>query len=337
MVPPNPVLVEVTRGGIVESRHHGRAVVMAATGRVVATWGDVDAPAFPRSAIKAIQALPLIETGAADAFAVGEGELALACSSHSAETAHIDAVAAWLARLGLGEADLECGPHPPIDAVAARRLIRSGKSATRLHNNCSGKHTGFLTVARHLGVPTAGYVQPDHPVQQRITRAIAEMTDVDVTGVVVGVDGCGIPTLGLPLRGLARAMARLADPSGLPGARQAALVRLRRAIAAHPRLYAGTGRLTTVLLRAVGERVFVKSGAEGVFAAAVPDRGLGIAIKIDDGAGRANEIAMLHLLRWLGVLDDATLAALGTHASPGVMNTQGRRVGDVRAASAWLG
>lgn len=333
---PNPVLVEVTRGGIVESRHAGRAVVLDAKGVLRASWGDVDEATFPRSAIKSIQALPLIETGAAAAFNVSDGELALAASSHSAESAHVEAVTAWLARLGLGEADLECGPHAPIDRPAADALIRVGMRPSRVHNNCSGKHAGFLTVARHLGVPTKGYTLPDHPVQQRVTRAIGDMTGVDVTRIAVGVDGCGIPTLGIPLRGLAQAMARVADPSGMAPERASAIRRLRGAIVANPRLYAGAGRFTTVLLEIVGDRVFVKSGAEGVFAAAVPAKGLGIALKIDDGAGRANEIAMLHLLRWLGAIDDDVVARLGSASLATVTNTQGRAVGEVRAASAWL-
>jgi L-asparaginase II len=311
--------------------------VVDAGGRVRAAWGEADAPTFPRSAIKAIQALPLIETGAAEAFAVSEPELALAASSHSAEPVHVQAVARWLRRLGLDADDLECGPHPPIDRKAAEALVREGSAPARTHNNCSGKHTGFLTVARHLGVPTKGYTLADHPVQRLVTRAIAEMTEVDVAHVAVGVDGCGIPTLGLPLSGLARAMARIADPSGLPESRVAAIGRLRKAIAAHPLLYAGTGRFTTRLLGAVGDRLFVKSGAEGVFAAAIPAQGLGVALKVEDGAGRANEVAMLHLLRWLGAIDAATMEGLGPVALHAVTNTQGKTVGEVRAASAWLG
>ncbi|MGH6717678.1 MAG: asparaginase, partial [Alphaproteobacteria bacterium] len=192
--PANPVLAETTRGGRVESHHRGRVVVVAAGGAPVAALGDVDEPVFPRSAIKFIQALPLVETGAADDHGVTPAELALACASHSGEPLHTMAVEAWLARLGLGEADLECGPHEPVHSATAAELSRAGRVPDRRHNNCSGKHTGFLTVARRLGVPTAGYSRSEHPVQRRVAAAIRDLTDCDPDAAPVGIDGCGVPT-----------------------------------------------------------------------------------------------------------------------------------------------
>ena len=330
----NPVLVEATRGGHVESWHRGRVAVVAADGRPVMALGDTAAPVFPRSAIKFIQALPLIESGAADVHGVSSLELALACASHGGEPMHTAAVEAWLARLGLSETDLECGPHPPVHSPAAEVLVRSGLAPGRLHNNCSGKHTGFLTVARHIGAPTAGYSTPEHPVQHLVAAAIRDLTGADPDTAPVAIDGCGVPTWAVPIAGLALGMARFADPVGLAPGRQAAIRRLCAAIAANPMMVAGTDRLCTAVAAASAGEVLVKTGAEGVYVAAVPRRGLGFALKIDDGARRAAEVAILALLRRFKALDRSTLAGLADFAEPAITNTQGRRVGHFRAAEA---
>lgn len=329
----SPVLVVVTRGGVVESRHRGRFVVVDAAGGVVDHEGDIDEPVFPRSAIKAIQAIPLVETGAADAFDVSPAELALACASHNGEPSQTGAVLAWLGRLGLGEADLECGPHAPGHAASAEDLARHGRAPTRVHNNCSGKHTGFLTVAKRLGVPTAGYSRAEHAVQRHVAEAIRDLTGTDPATAPAGIDGCGVPTWGLPLQGLAFAMARLADPSGLAPERCRAIERIRAAIAAHPMMIAGTGRLCTAVIAETKGAVVVKTGAEGVYTALVPALGLGFALKIDDGASRASEVAILGLLRRHGALDGNAARRLARFATPTLSNTQARRVGDIR----WVG
>ena len=245
----NPVFVEVTRGDMVESRHRGAAAVVDADGSVVHAWGDVEGPVFSRSAIKPLQALPLVETGAAGRFAVSDVEIALACGSHGGAPEHVRPVAAWLERIGLAPGDLECGTHPPTDQEAAGALVRAGEDPSPLHNNCSGKHAGFLTTAVHLGEATAGYVRPDHPVQKRIERVLADLGGVALEGAARGTDGCGIPVIAMPLTAIARAMARLADPRGLAPPRAA----LAAACDARLRAMVENGALEEVRgLRALG-------------------------------------------------------------------------------------
>jgi L-asparaginase II len=332
----DPVLIEVVRGEMVESRHRGACAVVDAAGRAALALGDCEQLVYGRSAIKPLQALPLIETGAADRYGLGAGEIALACASHRGESVHVAAVAAWLERIGLGPDDLECGAHPPLNPAAAQALIRAGEAPSALHNNCSGKHAGFLTTARHLGEPTRGYIDADHPVQRRVAAALAAMTGCDLARAPRGIDGCGIPVIGLPLAAMARAMARLADPRGLAGERQTAARRILDAMAAEPLMVDGSGSFTTRVLEAAGAAVRLKPGAEGVFCAALPGLGFGVALKIADGAGRAAEMAMGALLLRLGVLDDAQAAALAPLLRPKLLNVAGRTVGELRPAPALL-
>ncbi len=330
-----PLAVEVTRGDVIESRHRASCAVMDSSGAVVESWGDIDQAVYPRSAIKAIQALPLIESGAAEAYHLVDGEIALACASHGGESFHVATVEAWLARIGLTESDFECGAHLPSYAPAAEALLRHDHAVTQVHNNCSGKHMGFLTTARHLGEPTKDYIQPDHPVQQRVMATIGALSGVDLARVPVAVDGCGIPTLALPLSGLATAMARFSDPAGQPDDRGAAMKRIHQAIAARPEMVAGTGRLCTAIIRETGGDVLAKTGAEGVFAAALPKLGLGVAIKVDDGAGRAAQVAVTNVLKHLGAIDDATAVRLADFMVAPLTNVVGRRIGEVRPAADW--
>jgi L-asparaginase II len=292
----NPIFVEVTRGSMVESRHRAAVAVVDANGTTIMAAGNIDRPAYPRSAIKPLQALAFIESGAADRYGLGPREIALACASHSGEPQHVELVLAWLRRIGCSAADLECGAHAPVNATASRDLIAAGRSPGPEHNNCSGKHAGFLTLARHLDVPTAGYIGIDHPVQRAVRAVLADMFGCNLDDVPVGIDGCGIPQYGVPLQAIARGMARLADDGSLGGARRDAARRVREAIAAHPFLTSGTGRFCMRVMDLTGERALVKAGAEGIYAAAVPGRGLGIAVKIDDGAGRAAEVVIGHVL-----------------------------------------
>jgi len=333
----DPVLVEATRGDIVESRHRGAIAVVDAAGGIVLALGDTEQPVFARSAIKPLQALPLIETGAADRFGLGEQELALACASHHGESVHVAAVARWLERIGLSPDDLECGAHLPNDTKAAHALIRAGTAPSPLHNNCSGKHTGFLTTARHLGEPTRGYIQPDHPVQRRVLAMLEAMTGCDLSHAPRGTDGCGIPVIGIPLAAMAEAMARLADPRSVPPARATAGHRLLDAMAAKPLMVDGTGGFPTVVMETVPERVRLKPGAEGVFCAALPTLRLGVALKIESGHGRAAEVAMGAVLRRLGALTAADVGALAALLRPPINNVAGRRVGELRPTAALEG
>ena len=329
----NPVLVEITRAARIESAHRGAIAVCDSRGRVFAGWGDIDAAVYPRSAFKSLQALALVESGAADAFAVQPDELALACASHSGEPMHVERVERWLHRIGCQESDLACGPHLPLYEPSAHAMIREGRKPFRVHNNCSGKHTGFLTLATHLGVSTAGYERPDHPVQQLVRANIAEMCDLKPQAMPFAIDGCAAPNYAIPLRNLAQAMARLADTSALTPQRAKAAHRLVDAWRAHPELVSGTGRACADLIRGSSGRTVVKTGAEGVFTAVLPERGLGVALKIDDGATRGAETAMARLLVLLGVADESSLL-IAKHLRPTLRNWRGDDVGERRVSAA---
>lgn len=330
----NPVLVEVTRGKVVESRHRGAIAVVDGDGRVVEAIGDVERPVFPRSATKAFQALPLIESGAADRYGFGDAELALAISSHNAEPRHVETARAMLARAGLDEGCLECGPQWPERGKDQAALQIAGLKPGRVHNNCSGKHAGFLCTAACLGEDPSGYVKPDHPVMRAVVAASAEMTGAPHTPEMMGVDGCSIPTYAIPLTAIARGFARLATGTGLGPARRAAVERLRRAAAAEPFMVAGTNRFCTRAMTLLGPRAFVKTGAEGVFTAALPQEGLGIAVKIDDGASRASEVAVAETMRrLLEGLDEATLTGLDRLRNPPILDRNGATVGEIRPAA----
>jgi L-asparaginase II len=292
----NPVLVEVTRGGIVESRHAGAIAVSDAEGRLMVALGDVERPVFPRSAVKALQAIPLVESGAADAFGLTEEELAVSCSSHSGDEVHVAAVRSLLAKAGLDESYLACGAHWPVSDQAMRALIQAGRRPQAVHNNCSGKHAGMLASAVHLGLNPRLYERPDHHVQVLIARIISETCGIQLDRAGMAVDGCSVPTWSLPLGALARGLARLGTGKGLQPARAAAVARLMRACFAAPLLVAGEGRLDTIAMRALAPKLFVKGGAEGVHCAALPELGLGVALKIDDGAKRGAERALAELL-----------------------------------------
>ena len=326
----DPVLVEVTRGGRVESSHRGAAIVMDAKGGVVFTAGDVDLPIFPRSAVKALLALPMVETETAAHLGLTNAEIALACSSHSGEEDHVATATSMLAKAGRDLSCLECGTHWPSYDAAARALARAGQEPSALHNNCSGKHSGFICLACDRGDDPAGYVKPDHPTMKLITAALAEMTSTTLDQRNFAVDGCSIPTYAIPLRALALGFARFSTGQGLAADRAAATRRIRAAVAAQPRMVAGTNRFDTRVIAALGERVFVKGGAEGVHCGAIPELGLGFAVKCDDGAGRAADIVTAALIARLlpnNGQPDATIAAI---ANPTLTNWNGIEVGTLR-------
>ena len=319
----NPVLVNTLRGEIIENRHRGAIAVCDPKGRLVHGWGDVDALVYPRSAIKPLQALPLLESGAADHFDLSSAELALACSSHSGEPLHTTTVHNWLTRLGLDDAALECGPHAPANEKTATALILNHIEFGRVHNNCSGKHTGMLTTASFLEEKTHGYIEREHPAQQRWMDALGEMSDLDMHRLPWSRDGCGIPVIAMPLKAIATAFARVAVPDGLAATRAGAIDRITTAIAANPFMVAGSGRLCTQVMELTGRRILVKTGADGVYTAALRDKNLGVALKIDDGTSAAAEVAILAVLTKLGSLHAAELEALTSRCRMPITNTRG--------------
>ncbi len=329
----NPLVVEVTRGDMVESRHRAAVAVADAAGRFVHAWGNVERPIYGRSALKPLQTLPVIETGAAERYGMGAAELALATASHGGEPRHVDLARALLARIGCAESDLECGPQWPSHEPAAMALARSGAGPGPIHNNCSGKHAGMLATARHRGETTSGYIGFEHPVQQRVLAVLEAMTGLELGSAPRGIDGCGIPVIGIPLRAVALAMARLADPAALQPERAAAARSIVAAMMAEPFLVAGTNEFNTVFMRALGGTAAIKGGAEGVYTAALPGLGLGVALKIDDGAGRAASVALARVLHRLGAVPPAQTEALGDLFASPVLNRAGVEIGRVRPAA----
>ncbi len=326
----NPVLVEVTRGVLVESRHRGAACVVDGRGAAVFSLGDTMTPVYPRSAVKAIQALVLVESGAADRYRFGDEELALACASHAGEGGHVAGVERMLAHAGLDVSALQCGAHWPTHRPSADALVRAGQSPGSLHHNCSGKHAGFLCAACQMGLDPRVYTAPGHGVQREVRAALEALSGNKIDDQHVAIDGCSVPTFALPLVGLALAFATFASEQGLPPARAAACRRLRAASAAKPWFVAGTGLFATEIMSHFGARVFVKGGAEGVYCGALPEHGLGIAVKCDDGAGRAAEVIMAGILTHL-IGDDPLLAR---YSRPSVRNWRGTVVGEMRFVAA---
>jgi len=325
----NPILVEVLRSSLVESRHRGAVAVADADGGAVLAIGDVTTPIFPRSAVKALQALPLVETGAADAFGFGDEELALACASHSGEPGHVAGVTRMLAKAGLDAAALRCGAHWPIAQPALVELARTGQPSA-LHNNCSGKHAGFLCVACAKGIDHADYWRPQHPVQREVRAVLENLTGAALSDDRCAIDGCSVPTWAIPLQNLAYGFAKFATGRGLAPERARAAARLRAACTQRPWHVAGTGRFCTEIMQLFGARVFVKTGAEGVYCGALPEQGFGIAVKCDDGAGRAAQAIMAALIARFLPLGDAERVALAHFMHPTLRNWNGFEVGSLR-------
>lgn len=325
-------MVELWRGGLLESTHLGHAVLVDDTGQIVQAWGDPDRIIFPRSSCKMIQALPLVESGAADAFGLTTAQLALSCASHQGAALHVNAARDWLAGIGLGEPDLRCGSHEPYDKAERDRLICDHEGPCQLHNNCSGKHSGFLTVTKHLKAGPE-YVEIDHPLQKAIRAATEEVTGETVAGY--GIDGCSAPNFAMSVAGLARAMAKFAKAGAGGSVRERAMQRLRDAMAAHPEYVAGEGRSCTELMRAMGGRVAIKTGAEAVFIAMIPEKKLGLAMKIEDGNSRASEAALVGILTQLGVLDAAHPMAQKRLPAPQT-NCRGLTTGELRLSDGFL-
>lgn len=338
----NPVLSAVTRSGRVESRHRG-AIAVVHDGELAVALGDVGTPVWARSAVKPLQALPFLELGLAGRLGLTAAEVAVMCASHDGTPRHVEVVRAFLERGGLTADDLRCGPHAPFDPAARRALLAAGERPSRLHNNCSGKHTGFLHLARECGDELSDYLEPGSRCQQRVDDAVAAMAGVDGP-IPVGLDGCGAPTFWLPLAALARAFCRLANPEGLPAVRADACRTILSAAGQEPVCLAGERRFCTALVRTWPGRVFAKNGAEGVYAVALaPDPArprwpgaLGVAVKIDDGSERGYQPVVVEVLRRLGAFtgDSVPEPLLGWWRLP-IVNTQQRAVGEVHSAFEW--
>lgn len=320
-------MAEVWRADLLESFHTGHAVICDDTGQIVKAWGNPDQLIYPRSSCKMIQALPLLESGAADRAGLTSEHLALACASHSGNPIHTDRVQRWLADLDLDNNALRCGAQWPQPQEAEHAMVRAGETPCQYHNNCSGKHSGFLTLAKDMNAGPE-YIDPDHPVQMAIKDAFERATGQDTPGF--GIDGCSAPNFQTTVLGLARAMARFAAaPVG------SAEERLRTAMMRHPELVAGEGRSCTRLMRAMGMQAAIKTGAEAVFVAILPEQRLGVALKITDGATRASECAIAALLIKLGVLDPGHEAAQAYLNAP-IINRRNVQTGAVRPAEGWL-
>ncbi len=271
----NPLVIEITRGTMVESVHRGAYAVVDDQQVVISSVGNIERPIYARSAVKPLQALPLVETGAADRWQLSDSELALACGSHSAEPRHVETILAWMAKSQLDERNLGCGSQLPLSMGARDELARQNRKARRIYHNCSGKHTGFLSTATHLEEPVTGYLAPEHPVQQRVKQVLTDMTGGNLDDAPTGVDGCGAPVIGIPLRYLALAMARYGTTEKLPDRRITAAQRLYQAMVRQPLMVAGTGRWCTRVMEMTVGQLAVKGGAEGVYCAIVPARRIG--------------------------------------------------------------
>ncbi|MGV8936232.1 MAG: asparaginase [Allorhizobium sp.] len=330
----NPITVEVTRGNRVESRHRGLAVIVDGDGTVVFSAGDVDAAVFPRSACKAMQALPLVESGAADAYGFGNRELALSCSSHNGEDEHVATAASMLSRAGRDVDTLECGAHWSFDEKTLIHQARTLDKPTALHNNCSGKHSGFVCACCHIGYDPKGYVGYEHPLQADIRGVMEALTGTPLGADNCGTDGCSIPTYAVPLKALAHGFARMATGTGLAPIRARASTRLIEACMAEPFYVAGTKRFCTRLMQVAHGKIFAKTGAEGVFCAVLPETGMSIAVKAEDGSTRAAEAMIAGLLARQfenGSQEQAALLGMANHA---MHNWNGIHVGDVLVTDA---
>jgi len=320
----NPIIAEVFRGSIVESRHRGAFAVVGLSGKTLAHLGDIQTPIFPRSAIKAFQCLPLIESGAADHFKLTDEEIALCCSSHNGEAEHVRVARSILQKCGATEDAFECGAHMPGSKDATYELIRQNRLPGQVHNFCSGKHAGMIALARHLGVPVQDYVRPDHPVQKKVAETLTSYCEVDISKAPLGIDGCSVPSWAVPLRKTAIGFAKLCDPQNKAAAW------IIKAVRDNPFMIAGTDRFDTNIMRAV-PRLFLKLGAEGLFCGCIPHAGLGFALKCDDGAYRGAEVAAARMLEKLDVWTNEEKQALQKFTHQALKNWRKIAIGEVAA------
>jgi len=337
LYPLNPVLVDVYRSETVESRHRGSVIAINASGKTLLELGDVGALVFPRSSLKPLQAIPLVESGAADHFAMTTQELALACASHSGEAVHAQVLSNWMQRIGLKPSQLECGPSLPMDKDTAEEHLRGGGQPVRELHNCSGKHTGMLAMAAFLEETLQGYSEYDHATQQGWLKVLSDLSGIHIADMPWDRDGCGLPAIALPLSAFAKAFIPFtAEYQRDASKRTQAAMRISAAMRAHPQLVAGSKRCCTASMYGV-DNLLVKVGAEGVFVAVAVEAGVVIALKADDGANRAAEVMLGAALRQLGVISASQYDALLPWYQPSILNSQQHVVGSVRPSAAWRG
>lgn len=331
----NPVLVNRWRGNAIESRHRGAVAVVEASGSVFATLGDVQRAVFPRSAIKFLQAISFVESGAMEEFDLDDRHIALACASHNGEPIHAGLAQDWLDRIKCDQDDLECGAQLPMHEATQFELMSEGRGPQRVHHNCSGKHLGFLSTCKHLGEQTQNYRLYNHLAQQRWFNILESISNTRIQQLPWGYDGCAIPTLAIPLQRIALAMARFGDISRFQGERRAAVERIHAALAANPYLVAGKERLCTSLMELLAPGILVKVGAAGVYTAVIPEHGLGVALKIDDGDDSAARVALGAILTSLGVLPADKAKQLTEYFRPSITNSRGENIGRIEPSSDW--
>jgi len=323
-------LVKVLRGELVESIHRGHIAVVNAKGELLYSAGNPQEVVYARSSMKPLQAIPIVETGAADHFNFDDADLSLACASHNGEDQHTVRVQSILNRTDLSISDLQCGTHNPRWEETFKEIIKNDKPITPIYNNCSGKHSGMLATAKHMNESTSDYYKLDHPVQKRIMKVISELTEVPEDEIEIGIDGCGVPVHGLPLVNLALSFAKLADPSSLAPSRQESINKVTSAMMAAPEMVGGTDRFCSDFMRVLDGRMFGKAGAEAVYAIGDKETGIGIAIKIEDGNGRATYPVAVEVLNQLGLLTDLQKEQLSSYHYPQLKNARNETIGELR-------
>jgi len=331
----NPVLVNQWRGSAIECRHRGAVCVVESSGRVFASFGDVQRLVFARSAIKFIQTIPFVESGALEAYALDERHIALACASHNGEPIHAGLVSDWLDKIGCQHDDLECGAELPLHQGTQFELLEQGRGPQRIHHNCSGKHLGFLSTCRQLEENIQNYRLYNHAAQQRWFEVMESLSNTRITQQPWGYDGCAIPAIATPLQRIALAMARFGDVSHFTGERRIAVERIHAALTEHPYLVAGKERLCTALMEQLAPSILVKVGAAGVYTAVIPEHGLGVALKIDDGNDAAARVALGAVLNRLGVLPSDQVKTLSEYFLPTLTNSRGEAIGRIEPSSEW--
>ena len=331
---PNPILATATRSGLVEAEYRGTICIVNAKGRRLFEWGDANAYTYPRSAMKLIQVLPLLESGAADQFGFSDDEIAVMCASHSSEQRHLDIVRSIFDKTQIPIEHLQCGTHTPLSESRFEEIARAGERLTPLHNNCSGKHSGFLALAKFLGCDLAGYRDAQHEVQIQVREAVCDICQIEENALHTGVDGCTAPNYAMPIYHLAWGIAKMSQPTN-DSIRGRATDRMRQAMMSHPWMVAGTNRFCSDMMQVAQGRVVGKLGAAGFYVMGFPPNGIGVAIKIDSGiTGPQYNVAMA-VLRTSKILDDEALTRLESYERTPIYNCRREEIG-VRSATTEL-